>query len=58
MPRDPLILPDSAQLEQMAAILEVSGQYRVLRRISSQPPMEPCTRSCHRHGSDRPDTPR
>jgi len=33
-------LPDPAQLERMATLLEASGQYRVLRRITPQPPVE------------------
>lgn len=33
-------LPDPSQLEAMAARLEASGQYRVLRRITPRPPLD------------------
>jgi DNA polymerase-3 subunit epsilon len=36
MPHDVVTGLDSSQLEQMAAILEASGQYRVLRRVGAQ----------------------
>ena len=32
-------LPDPSQLEAMVALLESSGQYRVLRRVAPQPPL-------------------
>ena len=38
---DTPVPPDLAQLEQMAALLDASGQYRVLRRIIPEPPSEP-----------------
>jgi len=40
MPRDPLAVPDPAELEAMAALLEASGHYRVLRRIEPRAPVE------------------
>lgn len=33
-------LPDPSQLEAMAALLESSGHYRVLRRVTPQPPLD------------------
>jgi DNA polymerase-3 subunit epsilon len=33
-------LPDPSQLEVMAALLEASGQYRVLRRVTPRPPRD------------------
>jgi DNA polymerase-3 subunit epsilon len=39
MPRDPI--PSNAeQLEAMAALLQASGQYRVLRQITPRPSLE------------------
>jgi DNA polymerase-3 subunit epsilon len=40
MPRDPLAVPDPSELEAMAALLEASGHYRVLRRIAPRAPVE------------------
>jgi hypothetical protein len=37
MPRDTIDPPNADQLEAMAALLEASGQYRVLRQIASRP---------------------
>ena len=40
MPRDTFAVPDPAELEAMAALLETSGHYRVLRRIGPRAPIE------------------
>jgi DNA polymerase-3 subunit epsilon len=39
MPRDAPAMPDPAELEAMAALLEASGHYRVLRRITPRAPV-------------------
>jgi DNA polymerase-3 subunit epsilon len=40
MPRDVVTGLDSSQLEEMAALLEASGRYRVLRRVSAHEPLD------------------
>jgi DNA polymerase-3 subunit epsilon len=40
MPRDVIPGPDLSELEEMAAVLEASGQYRVLRRVSAHKPLD------------------
>lgn len=40
MPHDVVTGLDPSQLEQMAAALEASGQYRVLRRVGGYQPLE------------------
>ena len=40
MPRDVIPGPNPSQLEEMAALLEASGQYRVLRRVSDHEPLD------------------
>ncbi|MBC9176201.1 3'-5' exonuclease [Pseudoroseomonas ludipueritiae] len=40
MPRDVIPGPNPSQLKEMAALLEASGQYRVLRRVGAHEPLE------------------